>query len=71
MAQQRSMTSCAKSRSDVLCPLPTDEAAPPPKPINIDGPPRTISGAPTTTSFFSTWGLRTLPRPPAIMMGLW
>ena len=37
----------AKSRSAELVPLPTDDAAPPPRPISIAGPPRTMSSAPT------------------------
>ena len=54
-AQHWSMTSCArrwisglprcteaKSRSSALAPLPTDDAAPPPRPISIAGPPSTI-----------------------------
>ena len=58
-AQQVSITSCArrwisalprcteaKSRSAVLAPLPTEEAAPPPRPISMAGPPRTTSFAP-------------------------
>ena len=42
----------AKSKSDELWPLPTDEAAPPPKPISMEGPPSTISGAPDHDLFF-------------------
>ena len=58
-AQQRSMTSCArrcisalprcteaKSRSALELPLPSEEAAPPPRPISIAGPPSTTSCAP-------------------------
>ncbi len=60
-AQQPSMTSCArrwisglprcteaKSRSAELAPAPTDEAAPPPRPISIAGPPSTTTCAPGT-----------------------
>ena len=56
---QASMTCCArrcisglprwteaKSRSAVLTPLPIEDAAPPPRPISIAGPPSTISSAP-------------------------
>ncbi len=35
------------------------------------GPPSTTSVAPGGTSAFSTWSRRTLPSPPAIMIGLW
>jgi hypothetical protein len=65
MAQQRSMTSWArrcisalprctdaKSRSDELCPLPTEEAAPPPKPMSIEGPPSTTARAHRHDRFF-------------------
>ena len=58
-AQQRSITSwqrrsisalsrCteAKSRSSLDAPEASDEAAPPPRPISIAGPPSTMSGAP-------------------------
>ncbi|MNO82923.1 hypothetical protein D3C76_742090 [compost metagenome] len=82
--QQRSMTSwqrrsisgfsrCteAKSRSAELAPVATDEAAPPPRPISMAGPPSTISLAPTVISPFCTWSSRMLPMPPASMIGLW
>ena len=35
------------------------------------GPPSTTIFAPTGTSPFSTCARRTLPTPPAIMIGLW
>ncbi|MNQ86952.1 hypothetical protein D3C85_1021590 [compost metagenome] len=65
--QQRSITSwqrrsisgfsrCteAKSRSAELVPVAIDEAAPPPRPINMAGPPSTISLAPMLISPFCT-----------------
>ncbi len=48
-----------------------DEAAPPPSPMSMAGPPKTTSAAPAGTSALCTWGTRMLPNPPAIMMGLW
>ena len=33
----------AKSKSSSLCPDDIDDAAPPPRPISIDGPPKTIT----------------------------
>ena len=73
-AQQRSMTSCArrcisalprcteaKSSSSLELPLPSEEAAPPPRPMSMAGPPSTMSGAPTGTSPFSTCARRMLP----------
>ena len=60
--QQRSMTSCArrwisalprctesKSRSAVLAPVAIDDAAPPPRPISMPGPPSWISSAPSAS----------------------
>ena len=44
----------AKSRSALDAPLFTDEAAPPPSPISIAGPPSTTIFAPTGISLFST-----------------
>ncbi|MCY1181635.1 hypothetical protein D9M73_221490 [compost metagenome] len=84
MATQRSITSwqrrsisglsrctLAKSRSSALSPEATDDAAPPPKPISIAGPPSTISLEPTVISPFCTCSARMLPMPPASMIGLW
>ena len=48
-----------------------DEAAPPPRPMSMAGPPSTMMAAPAGTSPFLTSGRRMLPKPPAIMMGLW
>ncbi|MNF65991.1 hypothetical protein D3C84_477740 [compost metagenome] len=61
----------AKSRSAELLPVAIDEAAPPPRPISIAGPPSTISLPPTEISPFCTCSARMLPRPPASMIGLW
>ena len=50
---------------------PRDEAAPPPRPISIAGPAQHHQRrARPPRHFFSTWPRRTLPSPPAIMMGL-
>ena len=83
-AQQRSITSCArrwisalprwtesKSRSAVFAPVAIDEAEPPPMPISIPGPPSWMSSAPAGTSALCACSARTLPTPPAIMIGLW
>ena len=61
----------AKSSCSLAAPLPCEEAAPPPRPISIAGPPSSTSGARAGTGRFSTCMRRTLPRPPAIMIGLW
>ena len=83
-AQQRSITSWqrrsisalsrwtdAKSKSSSDAPEAMDEAAPPPKPMSIAGPPSTTMAAPAGTLPFFTRGRRILPKPPAIMIGLW
>ncbi len=82
-AQQRSMTSCArrwisalprwtesKSRSALFAPVDIEDAEPPPIPMSIPGPPIWMRSAPTGTSPLCAWAARTLPRPPAIMIGL-
>jgi hypothetical protein len=61
----------AKSRSAWDAPCAIDDAAPPPRPISSAGPPSTTSGAPAGSGCLSTWPARTLPMPPAIMIGLW
>ena len=61
----------AKSKSALLCPVAIDDAAPPPSPIKSAGPPSTMIFAPTAMPrFFACMG-RTLPMPPASMIGLW
>ena len=83
-AQQRSITSCArrwisalprwtesKSSMAVLAPALSEEAEPPPIPISIPGPPSCSSSAPGGTSPFRACAARTLPTPPASMIGLW
>ena len=83
-ATQRSMTSwqrrcisglprctLAKSSSSSLVPLAIDDAAPPPSPMRMAGPPSTTRAAPGGTARLSTLPGRTLPQPPAIMIGLW
>ncbi len=84
ICQQRSMTSWArrwisglprwteaKSRSAVLVPVAIDEAAPPPKPISMPGPPSWISSVPGVNSILKASSAAMLPMPPAIMIGLW
>ena len=61
----------AKSRSASDWPEAIEEAAPPPRPMFIAGPPSTISFAPTVISPFCTCSPRMLPIPPASMIGLW
>ena len=46
------------------------EAAPPPSPISMAGPPITTTLAPAGTSILFACSARTLPTPPAIMIGL-
>ncbi|MEZ4367212.1 MAG: hypothetical protein R2939_13150 [Kofleriaceae bacterium] len=83
-ALQRSMTSwqrrcisalsrCTDWKSSSLAWLPavTDDAAPPPRPMSMAGPPSTTSGAPGATAALCTCPGRTLPRPPASITGLW
>ena len=60
----------AKSRDSLLWPEAIDEAAPPPRPISIAGPPKTIKQAPAVISCLITCSLRTLPIPPASIIGL-
>ena len=61
----------AKSKLSSLLPEDTDDAALPPKPINIAGPPSTINCTPGSKIFFLTcWGL-IVPIPPASIIGLW
>ena len=61
----------AKSRSAVLVPVAIDEAAPPPRPMSMPGPPSWISSVPGGKVGFSACCAWMLPRPPAIMIGLW
>ena len=81
--QQWLMTSCArrsisglprctesKSSAAVLEPAAIDEAAPPPMPMRMPGPPSWISKVPAANSFLWVWLSLTAPRPPAIMIGL-
>ncbi len=77
------MTSCArrsisglprwtesKSRSAVLVPVAIDDAALPPRPMRMPGPPSWISRLPTGMSFLCVCWPEMLPMPPAIMIGL-
>ena len=63
---------CLAVLEQFLQPRPeaTEEAAPPPRPMSIDGPPRTTSFDPAGSGAFSTMERRMFPQPPAIMMGL-
>ena len=83
-AQQRSITSwqrrcisalsrCTEAKSSPSSPSPLAmlDAAPPPRPMSIAGPPSTISLAPGGTSAAWTWASPTAPTPPAIITGLW
>ena len=61
----------AKSRSSAEEPEASEEAAPPPRPISMAGPPSTTIGVPAGNCPFFTCSARTLPNPPATMIGLW
>ena len=60
-----------KSRSSEFVPVIIEDAAPPPKPMRMAGPPIWTMRAPGVTGFFSIWLSRMTPMPPASMMGLW
>ena len=47
------------------------DAAPPPKPMSMAGPPKITSFAPTGTGAAATCSAATAPTPPAIITGLW
>jgi hypothetical protein len=81
--EQASMTSCArrwisalprwtesKSSSATFAPASSEDAAPPPIPISMPGPPSCTSAAPGGTGLLSASGARRLPTPPATMIGL-
>ena len=83
-AQQWLITSCArrwisglprctesKSSAAVLVPAAIDEAAPPPMPMRMPGPPSWISSVPAPKGSLCVWPSLIVPRPPAIMIGLW
>ena len=55
----------------MLVPVVMEEADPPPMPMSIPGPPSCTSSAPAGTSPLWAWPARTLPTPPATMIGLW
>ncbi len=82
--QQWLMTSCArrwisglprctesKSSSAALAPAAIDDAAPPPRPMRMPGPPIWISSVPAAYMTFSVWLALMNPSPPALMIGLW
>ena len=60
-----------KSSASSFVPVIMDEAAPPPRPMRIAGPPICTMYAPVGTGFFSTWSRTITPCPPASMIGLW
>ena len=64
---------CTESKSScaALAPLASDEAAPPPMPIFMPGPPSWISRLPAANAILCVSRASMLPMPPAIMMGLW
>jgi hypothetical protein len=61
----------AKSRSSALTPAVIDEAAPPPRPISMPGPPSWTTVPTGKVSSLKDCSAWMLPRPPAIMIGLW
>ena len=61
----------AKSKSSEPDPEACEEAAPPPKPMSIAGPPKIIIKEPGGITCLSINMGRILPMPPAIIMGLW
>jgi hypothetical protein len=83
-AQQWLMTSCArrwisglprctlsKSSAAVLLPAAIELAAPPPMPMRMPGPPSCTSSVPAPKGSLCVCPALMLPRPPAIMIGLW
>ena len=64
---------CTEAKSKSVSPSPEerDEADPPPKPINIAGPPKTTNLEPMGTSDLLTCSLFIFPSPPASIIGLW
>ena len=83
IVKHRVMTSCAllsssalslwtdaKSNSLSLLPAFRDDADPPPNPISIAGPPRTIINDPGSISFLFTADSEIFPIPPTIIIGL-
>ena len=48
----------------------SEEAEPPPKPINMAGPPKTIKRDSSSVSHLSTDEPEILPKPPIIIIGL-
>ena len=74
--QRRSISAlsrCTEAKSSPSSPVPAliDEAAPPPSPMRIAGPPSTTITDPGETGRLWVWPGRMLPRPPASMTGLW
>ena len=61
----------AKSSSSSLSPEDIDDAAPPPRPISMEGPPNTTTKSPTSIGFLRLFLFFTSPIPPANMIGLW
>ncbi|MNQ98351.1 hypothetical protein D3C85_1140360 [compost metagenome] len=54
-----------------MLPVVIDEAALPPMPMRMPGPPSCTSRLPTGMSFLCVCCAEILPMPPAIMIGLW
>ena len=55
----------------VLTPVAIDDAAPPPMPISMPGPPSWMSSVPAVSGCLNACAALRLPKPPAIMIGLW
>ena len=61
----------AKSKSSSLSPDDMDEAAPPPNPMSIEGPPKTTTKSLASIGFLMLFLSFTSPIPPANIIGLW
>ena len=54
-----------------MAPAAIDDAAPPPMPIRIPGPPICTSSVPAGKTTLCVWSAPIVPSPPALMIGLW
>ena len=61
----------SKSSSAALAPAAIDDAAPPPMPMRMPGPPICTSSVPAGKTTFSVMSAPIVPSPPALMIGLW
>ena len=52
-------------------PRAIEDAAPPPMPMRMPGPPSWTSSVPAGNMIFSVWSALIEPSPPALMIGLW